>query len=371
MIPEEIPDSPMNSQITQTSPQNRGFLKPDDLEESFQEPRTPAGKFAVPDELERTPILTPGAEKEFKNPGNCDSPPTPDIKADESFAELDSFTDIPDWSPPKTQMLFEQPANSLPKKDPKKLLELKKNDLGGDLTSKVHNILSQDRDNLGVDSMDLFDDDLDASTIAVAHCPMCGQPCNAGELKQWGAMDTRKQERFCRSHRKTPAEKKWFSKGYPEIDWEKLDSRISEHHDFIKRLLNGADCHYRKTFEEMVAAGKGRSLRKLESNLTPGYYGSRGLNTISEFVIREFSRLLSKRSVKDPLMSKRGTTAFVQSVIVPEVAVQLIMKDMSIGDVEARVVLTESANMGELVNEEIKDVVEERFENSEDEGDED
>lgn len=320
----------------------------------------------MPDELEHTPISTPEVEKRFRNPGELESQAISDAKDGESFTDLDKSAETSTSSPPSNQKLFQRPTNAFPRRDPKKLLELRKDDLGGDVASRVQDIFGQDGDNFGVDSMELFDNELNTSTKAVARCPMCNQPCDAAELKKWGAMDTRKQERFCRSHRKTTAEKKWSSKGYPEIDWEKLDSRISEHHDFIKGLLNGADCHYRRTFEKMVAAGKGRSLRKLESNLTPGYYGSRGLNTISEYVIREFSRLLSKRSVKDPLMSKRGTTAFVQSVIVPEVAVRLIIEDMSIEDVEARDVLTESANMGELVNEEIRDVVEERIENSED-----
>jgi hypothetical protein len=47
------------------------------------------------------------------------------------------------------------------------------------------------------------------------------------------------------------------------------------------------------------------------------------------------------------------------------------MEDMSINGVEARDVLTESVNIGELVHEEIRDVVVERVKNSEDDDDED
>lgn len=270
--------------------------------------------------------------------------------------------------------LFQRPADTIPfKRDPnRKPLELENYDLGslgGDLAARVKGIVRLDGDGLAKDTTGLYDEALNISMPVEARCPMCNQPCDAAELKKSGAMNTRQQERFCRSHRKTSAEKKWISKGYPTIDWTKLDSRISEHHTFIKKLLNGADCHFRRTFDELVRAGKGRALRKMESNLTPGYYGSRGLNTISEHVIREFSSLLSSRSVQDRLMSKRGTTAFVQAVIVPEVAVRLTMEDMSVDDAQAREVLAESSSIGELVHEEVRDVVVEEVENSDgDEG---
>ena len=329
----------------------------------------PTEKFTAPPEFENSPMSTPGVNKGFKIPSQVETPSVSDSKGGESFTDPGKLEDTPTSTPPCMKKLFQMPKNAIPfKRDPNTLLELGDYDLGVDLATRVQGIIGLDSKELGADSGGLFDD-FDTSITAEARCPMCNQPCDATELKKWGTMNTRQQERFCRSHRRHTAEKKWSSKGYPEIDWEKLDSRISEHHDFVKAILNGADCHYRKTFEEMVAAGKGRSLRKMDANLTPGYYGSRGLNTISEHVIREFSGLLSKRSVKDRLISKRGTTAFVQSVIVPEVAVQLIMEDMSVNHVEARDVLTESSDIGELVHEEIRDVVVEMVENSEDNDD--
>jgi hypothetical protein len=68
----------------------------------------------------------------------------------------------------------------------------------------------------------------------------------------------------------------------------------------------------------------------------------------------------------DPLMTKRGTTLFIQAVIIPEVAVQLIQEDMGINILKARDVLVESAKIGELVHEEVKDVVPDRVADSDD-----
>jgi len=80
-----------------------------------------------------------------------------------------------------------------------------------------------------------------------------------------------------------------------------------------------------------------------------------------------FTPVLKKRVVKDRLMAARGVTGFVQSVLVPEVAVSLIMEDMNVDVEEARSILTESKGMGELVNEEIKDVVSRSIADSEEE----
>jgi hypothetical protein len=289
-------------------------------------------------------------------------------KGSEPFTSPLQLEDTPTSTQSSVKTFVQPSPNPFPlKRNPKKLLDLKNYDLGGDLASRIKNIVGQEES--GADSAEMFEDEFDVSMTVAARCPLCKQPCSIDELKRWGSMNTRQQERFCRSHRKTAAEKRWNSKGYPEIDWEKLESRIAAHHDFIKNLLDGAECHYRKAFEELVAAGKGRSLRKMESNLIPGYYGSRGLNMISDHVIREFSEPLSERSVNDGLISKRGTTAFIQSVIVPELTVKLIMEDMSINDEKARNVLSESTNIGELVHEEVKDVVVERVENSDDDDD--
>jgi hypothetical protein len=202
-------------------------------------------------------------------------------------------------------------------------------------------------------------------------CPMCNEPVNEEDLKAFGEMNTRKQEKFCRSHQKKKAHTDWGSKGYPDIDWSVLDSRIEEHYVFIKKLIGGASSHYRSLFDERVKSGKDRNLLKSTSNLTPGYYGSRGLRMMSENIMNKFTPLLKERAPKDRLIAARSPTAFVEAVVVPELTVLLIMDDMKVADKEARDILKESSELGDLVNEEIKDVVKKRVENSDDENEED
>ncbi|CAL3962316.1 unnamed protein product [Diplocarpon coronariae] len=204
------------------------------------------------------------------------------------------------------------------------------------------------------------EDDEFLSMTQQARCPMCGAQVSPDAIREYsksGHMSIRIQERFCRSHRVKSAEEDWEISGYPQINWGELDERISKHHSFIKRLINGQDSHYRHLLTEKVTAGKDRNLMKMTSNLTPGYYGARGLRAISENIFHKFTPLLKRRMVLDPLMSARGYTAYVQTVLVPEVTVKLIAEDMKVDAETGRRILSDSVDMGELLSEEIEDVV--------------
>ncbi|KAF4634365.1 hypothetical protein G7Y89_g3733 [Cudoniella acicularis] len=218
------------------------------------------------------------------------------------------------------------------------------------------------------DQLELIEDDF-PTMIQRARCPMCNKPVDIDDLKAYGNMDTRKQEKFCQSHQKKTALEDWDAKGYPEIDWDHLDARISKHFKFIKKLINGGKSPYRDMFQQIVDTGQDRNLLKMNTNLIPGYFGGRGLRAISEIIMHEFTPLIKKRAVKDKLIAARTVVDFVQYVLVPEVTVLMIMEDMDVEVEEARDILKESAIIGELVHEEIKEVVTKRVNNSEDDDD--
>lgn len=211
------------------------------------------------------------------------------------------------------------------------------------------------------DSADEMDADLSFQDYAFtqvteALCPICKLPVDGEELRSHGKMNMRKQAEFCDRHRRKSAEEAWASRGYPRVDWDDLNSRITGHHDFIRKLINGQDSHYRKTLSDSVKAGKDRNLMKMTTNIVPGYYGNRGLQVMSENIMQKFTALLRLRNVKDRTMAARGFAGFVQAVLVPEVAVLLIMEDMNVEVERAREILAESADIGELLHEELKDV---------------
>jgi len=197
-------------------------------------------------------------------------------------------------------------------------------------------------------------------------CPMCKRPVDRSTLESFGKMNIQQQERFCHDHRKTTAKAEYRDRDYPEIDWENISSRISKYRPQIEAWVCGEDCHYRRVLGETVQAGKERNLLQTTANLTPGYYGSRGLGVISGLIMDKFTALLKKQAVKDKLLIARGVGGFVQSVLVLEVATLLIMEDLSIDKEKARDVLLESSTIGDLVHEEICDVVEEPAEDSDD-----
>jgi len=244
-----------------------------------------------------------------------------------------------------------------------------------DLLSKTKDIVRRG-DDFGLRSIDdigpaLLDDDEPydyhlLETQLPSTCPMCQAPVDPDELKARGKMNTRAQEQFCQSHQRKTAQEDWENRGYPKIDWSKLPLRLSKLGKTIDSWINGEVSHYRSQYGARVAAGQDRTLRKQTSNLIPGYYGSRGLQVISHHVMQNYTHLLKKVAPKDTLIAKNGVAAYVQAVLVFEIATLLIMEDMGVDGEKAREILDESVVIGELLQDEIQDVHVRRVEDSED-----
>lgn len=235
----------------------------------------------------------------------------------------------------------------------------------------------------GLDDLDSFDDiaSLDTATTpresqdtswdhleveelqstTTPRCPICHEEVDSKLLEKHstrGKMSVRQQTAFCRLHKRLSAEAAGAEKGYPNIDWETLDSRCSAYQSFLQNILEGRQTsHYRKVLKERVDSGKNRTLLTSQDNLTPGYYGPRGLQVMTEFIMSALSDVIRRRAVEDKLISARSYTGYVQTVLVPELAVRLIMEDMSVTGERAREVLDESVEIGELLYEEARDVV--------------
>jgi len=85
--------------------------------------------------------------------------------------------------------------------------------------------------------------------------------------------------------------------------------------------------------------------------LSAGYYGPKGSLRMTTAIITRFAPLLRRLSTTDPLLSKGGgVPQFVQMVMVPELTVLLVKKDMSVDDDGARVIIAESEEMGVDLN---------------------
>lgn len=225
-----------------------------------------------------------------------------------------------------------------------------------------------DSDGKEVDVFKNEDSDDEAGDITIespvaitTRCPMCHEVVDAELLAKHsdhGRMNIRKQTAFCRLHKRRAALSSRSQKGYPKINWETLGTRFEKYYDFLKDILVGARrSHYRDVLEENVESGKNRTLLKTEDSLTPGYYGPRGLRAMTEYIMRMLSSVVRKRAVEDRLVSARGYTGYVQAVLVPELAVRLIMEDMSVAEEDAQKIMQDSIEVGELLHEDAGDII--------------
>ncbi|KAI0966785.1 RTC4-like domain-containing protein [Xylaria arbuscula] len=217
---------------------------------------------------------------------------------------------------------------------------------------------SVDSQHIAWDHSEVEDND---NTTATPRCPMCHQEVDRELLEKHstrGKMSVKQQTAFCRLHKRQSAAKAGTDKGYPKINWETLDNRFSSHKDFLLNILEGTQTsYYRKILREKVESGKNRTLLTSHDNLTPGYYGPRGLQVMTQFIMSTLSDVIRRRAVEDKLISARTYTGYVQTVLVPELTIHLIMEDMSVTEERAREVLEESVEIGELLHEEARDVV--------------
>ncbi|GAB0135965.1 hypothetical protein EsDP_00004285 [Epichloe bromicola] len=188
-----------------------------------------------------------------------------------------------------------------------------------------------------------------------AVCPWCGEEVDANLLHEFSKgkrLNVRLQTKFCQKHKKKTAEEVWQQKDYPQVDWDRLNGRFALHSDLLLTIINGSPSHFRTIHEKNIESGKARSMKK-EGNMNPGYYGPRGFNIMCDYLVEEFGDLLKKKAVDDKVIAGRGSAAFIQNVLVAELAVQMIMEDMRVSEDEARIILEDSKALGELIHEDM------------------
>ncbi|EAQ93595.1 hypothetical protein CHGG_01830 [Chaetomium globosum CBS 148.51] len=338
---------------------------------------------ASPARTFKRPPKEPTSEAEEPDRYRLKLPPSPSELRDESLSPTRKFKAVPDLGSPAKSSPVRKKRLIMPDDDnllfPRELQdneesqrpvftmpdELPESFVGGD-NDKFDVALSQTTGNSFKEPNIIWDSsspltDLETTNLTPL-CPLCNKPVDQAQLDEFKASQPRMtvagMRRFCEQHRRRTARETWVQKGYPDIEWPRLDGRIARHYGFLRRILEGGEpCHHGDLFRDAVLAGRNRTLLHSDANLTPGYYGIRGLRAMTENLISEFAALLRRRSVEDRLIAARGHTMYLQAVLVPELAVRLIMEDMGVGVEEARTILTESSDVGELLNDEIPDVI--------------
>jgi len=215
--------------------------------------------------------------------------------------------------------------------------------------------------------------------VATDNCEICGTPVPRllrqefeDQYTSGKAMSYMWQERFCKYHKVDSAKRTYAERGYPEIDWLRLERRLKRHHKHLEAILTGkTSSYYRDKLQTSVSSGDMKTAfsvlsRKDESKdreVGVGYYGPRGEKLMTDHIVGHFGDELRDLSTNDPLLKASGVaggvSGFVQAVLVPELAVKLVMEDMKLSPEKARETLVESADVGEFVNDEAAERVKE------------
>lgn len=199
-----------------------------------------------------------------------------------------------------------------------------------------------------------------------AQCPICGDSVDKDALDDFQLdhprMDLHAQQLFCRTHKNHDALGAWYERGYPDIDWDKFPLRLKKFSPAIADLLKMPDSSYfRSKMEQRNLRGKDRTLMMMHwqkedvENCTVGYYGPKGLNLMTHFILNQFADEIRKLAGSDTVIAARGPTGYVQMVLAPELATLLVKEDMrevkgDMTDERAREILSESIDLGELLN---------------------
>ncbi|KAF2675418.1 hypothetical protein BT63DRAFT_420604 [Microthyrium microscopicum] len=211
---------------------------------------------------------------------------------------------------------------------------------------------------------DIEDDIEETGANKLPICKLCGSLVSQDLYDEWTArypvMNFREQQKFCDEHKRTQAEKDWVSEGYPAIEWDQLHARLKNHEKDITAILrNPKTSFFRSKLEESINAGKARNVlthvtkddEAETAHVTVGYYGMKGLQMITAFIMENFTGKLRRVATKDRIIAERDVAGYVQMVLVPEIAMRLIMEDMDVNEEQARVIMRESTNIGIALND--------------------
>jgi len=114
-------------------------------------------------------------------------------------------------------------------------------------------------------------------------CKLCLFPLPAGYLDQWTLARPIRFEmwmKICQDHKKLELQEEWAKKGYPDIQWTELPTRVTKYLPRLKDVIaEKTESRFRSEFAKLLGETRGltRNLLRLEHKLPfPGYYGPRG-----------------------------------------------------------------------------------------------
>jgi hypothetical protein len=241
-------------------------------------------------------------------------------------------------------------------------------------------ILDQNRDALDVDDLEKHVANLPSEEDPNLTCSLCQQPVDPAHSEtfwKYRNRTLRNQSLFCKEHEVRTAQAEYKKEGFPDIDWEALPSRIENlRPELVKLLRNepGSESKYRIKNETKLLSGKaaviptrreGQSRGAIEEALndsatmpgSTGYYGPRGRRVMMETITSSLSDVIRDVAANDPVVGRSGFAVYVQAVLVPELTVLLVREDFDVSKAMAEELVEKSAKLGDVLHDEVDDVV--------------
>lgn len=230
-------------------------------------------------------------------------------------------------------------------------------------------------------------------------CALCEDAVDETEQLRFWALHprtVRNQMLFCKEHKRAKAQQEYTAQGFPAIDWPALPARIRALRPELVALLRNdtpEESAFRRAHTQRLASGKaavlprGKARKKApahdEAAPAPqtdalglglggstGYYGARGKRVMMEVVSAELAEDIREVAARDPVVGRSGFAMFLQAVLVPELTLLLVMQDNEVGKGVAGQIVAQSAELGEVLNEEVGDEVRLGSEDEDDDDDE-
>ncbi|RPB10135.1 hypothetical protein P167DRAFT_276433 [Morchella conica CCBAS932] len=203
-------------------------------------------------------------------------------------------------------------------------------------------------------------------------CVICNEVLPIGTLDAWryddGELKPIRMAEWsiiCNEHKEAGFQEQWDKRGYPVINWGELKKRVERHHQILVDIVtNKVTSPFRDVLVLQQKETRGNAAMLLRKDVRlqyPGYYGPRGSSILLHEITRRLGSFIGDAAKKDRLIGQGGVSAFIQTVLVPELGVRLIMEDLNVGEPEARKILDVSQDLGEKLhfNDYIEDIYDE------------
>ncbi|KAH0608886.1 uncharacterized protein H6S33_001114 [Morchella sextelata] len=203
-------------------------------------------------------------------------------------------------------------------------------------------------------------------------CVICNEVLPIGTLDAWryddGELKPIRMAEWaiiCNKHKEAGFQEQWDKRGYPVINWGELKKRVERHHQILVDIVtNKVTSPFRDVLVSQQKETRGNAAMLLRKDVRlqyPGYYGPRGSSILLHEITTRLGSFIGDAAKKDRLIGQGGVSAFIQTVLVPELGVRLIMEDLKVGELEARKILDASQDLGEKLhfNDYIEDIYDE------------